>query len=150
GYVSVFLQHPGSDDSVWKDLPPGRRMAALQQAASPQNFLARVQDVKVVLDQLEKWNAEATHELVGRLGVARTGMSGHSFGALTTQAVAGQSLAVGGQRFLDPRVKAAVIMSPGVPKAATPEQAFGSVKLPWLLMTGTQDGSPIGGQTIES
>src|SRR5437870_2978020 len=31
GYVAVFLQHPGSDDSVWKDQPQGRRMAALQQ-----------------------------------------------------------------------------------------------------------------------
>ena len=23
GYVAVFLQHPGSDESVWKDKPPG-------------------------------------------------------------------------------------------------------------------------------
>lgn len=150
GYVVIFMQHPGSDDSIWKDAPPGRRMAALQQAASPQNFLARVQDVKVLLDQLEKWNADANHQLAARVDLSRTGMSGHSFGALTTQAVAGQSLALGGQRFLDPRIKAAVIMSPGVPKTNSAEQAFGSVKLPWLLMTGTQDGSPIGGQTIES
>jgi predicted dienelactone hydrolase len=33
GYVAVFLQHPGSDDSVWKEEPLGNRLAALRQAA---------------------------------------------------------------------------------------------------------------------
>ena len=33
GYISVFLQHPGSDDGVWKDLPVAERMTALKQAA---------------------------------------------------------------------------------------------------------------------
>ena len=28
--------------------------------------------------------------------------------------------------------------------------AFGSVKIPWMLMTGTKDTSPIGGQTVET
>ena len=26
GYVAVFLQHPGSDESVWKNQPPGEVM----------------------------------------------------------------------------------------------------------------------------
>jgi hypothetical protein len=30
------------------------------------------------------------------------------------------------------------------------ETAFGSVKIPWLLMTGTEDDSPIGNTTPES
>ena len=33
GYVAVFLQHPGSDDSVWKEKPPAQRMAAMRAAA---------------------------------------------------------------------------------------------------------------------
>ena len=33
GYAAVFLQHPGSDDSVWKNKPVAERMAALKQAA---------------------------------------------------------------------------------------------------------------------
>lgn len=150
GFVSVFLQHPGSDDSLWKDLPPARRLAALRQAASLQNFLLRVQDVPAVLGQLAKWNAESGHALDGRLDLTRVGMSGHSFGAQTTQAVAGQATAFGRQRFLDSRIKAAVIMSPSVPKAGSAERAFGSVKIPWLLITGTHDTAPIGGQTVES
>jgi hypothetical protein len=35
-------------------------------------------------------------------------------------------------------------MSPSTPRATTPEQAVGAVKIPWLLMTGTKDVSPMG------
>jgi hypothetical protein len=37
-----------------------------------------------------------------------------------------------------------------LPKAADAKETFGSVKIPWLLMTGTNDTSPIGDQTVES
>jgi predicted dienelactone hydrolase len=144
GYVAVFLQHPGSDTAVWETAPAGDRMAALNEAASPQNFLLRVQDVTVVLDQLERWNVEKASSLSGRLDTKKIGMSGHSFGAITTQAVSGQSLPGGGQRFTDARIKAAIVFSPSSPRGATPERAFGAVKIPWLLMTGTRDLAPIG------
>jgi len=150
GYVAVFLQHPGSDDAVWKDQPLLKRMAAMRKAASAQNFLLRVQDVPAVLDQLQEWNQEPEHRLAGRLDLARVGMSGHSFGAMTTQAVSGQSFGLAGQRFTDPRIKAAIALSPGSPRRGDPEQAFGKVQIPWLLMTGTKDTSPIGGQSVES
>jgi len=89
GYVAVFLQHPGSDDSVWKDLPIAQRMAALKKAAGLKEFLLRVQDVPAVLDQLEVWNKDAAHALAGRFDLNHVGTSGHSFGAVTTQAVSG-------------------------------------------------------------
>jgi len=148
GYVAVFLQHPGSDESIWKDLPPARRALAMQAAASPANFLARVQDVPAVLDQLTAWQRLPEHPLAGRLDLQRVGMSGHSFGAVTTQAVCGQTLPRGGARFTDPRLKAAVIFSPSTPARADPASAFGQVRLPWLLMTGTNDIARIGGATI--
>ena len=56
GYVVVYLQHGGSDEDVWRDLPPAERLAALEREASIQNFQLRVQDVPAVLDQLERWN----------------------------------------------------------------------------------------------
>jgi predicted dienelactone hydrolase len=150
GYVCVFLQHPGSDESIWKDVRPLERMAALRGAADLKNFMLRVQDVPAVLDQLEAWNKEPKHELFGRMDLARVGMSGHSFGAVTTQAVSGQSAARGRLSLTDKRIKAALPMSPSLPKAAEAKEAFGSVKIPWLLMTGTKDTSPIGDQTVES
>lgn len=151
GYVAVFLQHPGSDASVWQDEPVGRRMAAMREAASPANLRLRMQDVPSVLDALAAWSAMAGHHLAGRLDLDRVGMAGHSFGAQTTQAVSGQTLPLVGRRFTDPRIKAAAIMSPGSPRGrADAGTAFEAVAIPWLLMTGTRDTAAIGGQTVES
>ncbi len=151
GYAAVFLQHPGSDTSVWKGKPVGERMGALSKAASVENFLLRVGDVSAVLDQLEAWNNADDHALAGRLDPGRVGMSGHSFGAVTTQAVGGQSFPKMKAAFADPRVKAAVLFSPSGPRqGGDPKQAFGGVKIPWLLMTGTKDVAPVGDADVKS
>jgi predicted dienelactone hydrolase len=150
GYVAVFVQHPGSDDSVWKDVPPLERMKAMKQAASLDNFMLRVQDIPAVLNQLEIWNADKTNSLAGRLDLKKIGMSGHSFGAVTTEAVSGESLAFTGQQFTDPRITAAIAFSPSSPKMGSTAKAFGSVKIPWMLMTGTKDVAPIGDQDVAS
>jgi predicted dienelactone hydrolase len=149
GYVAVFLQHAGSDDAVWKDLPPEQRYSALKAAANVENFFSRVKDVHAVIDALQQWQAEAKHPLEKRLDLAHLGMSGHSFGAVTTQAVSGQLFPLGGD-LSDARIKAAMALSPSVPRRGDAKRAFGSVTIPWLLMTGTHDASPIGGQTPES
>ncbi len=149
GYVAVFLQHPGSDESVWKDLPQAQRMGALRDAANLRNMTQRFGDVPAVLDQLERWNAEAAHPLAGRMDLQHIGMSGHSFGALTTQAVSGQKAAFGLVSFTDTRIKAAIVMSPIAPRRAV-ASAFEDVHLPWLVMTGTRDDSAIGGSDAES
>ncbi len=150
GYVTVFLQHPGSDSRVWQDETMGTRMQAMREAASGQNFLLRVKDVPAVLDQLDYWNKTDEHLLAGRLDLAKVGMSGHSFGAVTTQAVSGQNTERGRALFTDPRIAAAVIMSPSSPRRGTPQAAFGKVSLPWMLMTGTHDTALIGGADMES
>ena len=41
-------------------------------------------------------------------------------------------------------------LSPGSRKMISPDEAFGKVGIPWLLMTGTHDLVSIGGQTIDS
>jgi predicted dienelactone hydrolase len=143
GYAVVFLQHPDSDTSVWKDQPARQRMAAMREAANGENFMNRVKDVPAVLDQLERWNKEKGHALNGKLDLKKVGMSGHSFGAVTTQAVSGQCAIGDKAPFKDKRIGAAVIMSPSSPTAGSTKQAFGNVELPWLLMTGTKDTSPI-------
>jgi predicted dienelactone hydrolase len=89
--------------------------------------------------------------LKGRLDLKRVGMSGHSFGAITTQAVSGQTYARGRIRYTDPRIRAAVLMSPNAPRGGmTPTESFGGVKIPWLLMTGTKDLAVIGNADMES
>ncbi|AKJ63739.1 alpha/beta fold hydrolase [Kiritimatiella glycovorans] len=134
GYAAVFLQHPGSDTSVWKDQPMGKRMSAMNAAASGKNFMLRVKDVPAVLDQLETWNRSEEHALAGRLDMEKVGMSGHSFGAVTTQAVSGQTF-MRRPLFTDARIDAAVVMSPSSPRAGSATGAFGHVATPFCIST---------------
>lgn len=150
GYAVLFLQHPGSDAEVWKTEAPAERFAALEAAANVENFLARTGDVGFVLDELDRRSARPDDPLYGRLDLRRVGMSGHSFGAMTTQAVSGQRFPVVGDSLRDPRIDAAVAMSPSSPSQLPAGKAFGEMNLPLLLMTGTEDGAPIGDQTPAS
>ncbi|MCB1051875.1 MAG: dienelactone hydrolase [Acidobacteria bacterium] len=147
GYVTVFLQHPGSDESVWRELPPSQRYAAMKDAASAKNLKLRTEDVPAVLDQLAIWNHEATHRLYQAMDLNRIGMSGHSFGAGTSQAVGGQWYPLVRSRWWESRIDAAVMFSPSAPQRGDLKKAFGSVSIPWFLFTGTEDDSPIGGQS---
>jgi predicted dienelactone hydrolase len=146
GYVSVHVQHKGSDTDVWKG--NARPMDALRAAAKdPSNAVNRPADVRFAIDKLTKMNRQ-DGPLAGRLDMARVGAAGHSFGAYTTLAVAGEVF-VGpfgrGISVADPRVKAAIPMSSPVPRRKeTLDRAFGSIKIPCLHMTGTEDSSPIG------
>lgn len=150
GYVAVFMQHHGSDESIWQDTPMLKRRAALRKAASLQSTLDRYKDVAAVLDQLGKWDNERGHALSGKMDLEHVGMSGHSFGAVTTQGVGGQTFPLIGQRYTDPRIDAALAFSPSAPRRGDASKAFASVKIPWMLMTGTNDTSPINETTAES
>jgi predicted dienelactone hydrolase len=147
GYVVVFVQHPGSDEAVWKSQPAFKRMQAMKNAASLENVIARGKDIPVVIESLTAWNQQEKHPLDGRMNLGKIGMSGHSFGANTTQSVAGQVFPGGRLSFTEPRIDAAVMMSPGPPAIGDPATAFGDIRIPCLLMTGTRDDSPIGNQT---
>ncbi|NNM29317.1 MAG: dienelactone hydrolase [Akkermansiaceae bacterium] len=141
GYAVVAMQHAGSDEHVWRGVPAAQRRDAMKRAASGESFTARAGDVKAVLDQLTRWNGDGGHLLHGRLDLEKVGMSGHSFGAVTTQAVSGQSFGKFGPRFTDERIDAALAFSPSPPGRGDPQAAFGKVSTPWMLMTGTRDTS---------
>ena len=146
GYVVVFMQHAGSDINVIKDVGRLQRMSALKAAANGQSAKDRYADVKATLDHLDSMNqASGSHE--GRFQMDKVGMSGHSFGAVTTQAVSGQNFGRMGQMFTDARIKAAIAFSPSPPSFGNQTGSFDKVKIPWLLMTGTEDDSPIGNRT---
>lgn len=142
GYVGVFVQHPGSDESVWKEAGRGERLAAMKQAASGRSLLDRLGDIPFVLDQLELWNAESGHALHGALDLGHIGMTGHSFGAVTTQAMMGQKFPLG-KSFPDPRIDAFLPMSPSTGRGLSASEAFGHISAPVLCMTGTEDTSVI-------
>jgi predicted dienelactone hydrolase len=146
GYVCVHLQHIGSDDAVWrgKDDPAAELKKAVQDGADAYN---RPLDVRFALDQLQKMNKD-DEKFKGRLDLDRVGMAGHSFGAWTTLAVAGEVLGNPGEgqyTISDQRVKAAVAMSASPPRDKNQyAKAYGDIQIPCLHMTGTLDDSPVG------
>ena len=150
GYCVVLLQHAGSDEAVWRDLPFPERLPALRKAINLSTTLDRYRDVPAVLDRLDAWNGEAGGPLDGRLDPARVGIAGHSFGAVTAQGVTGQRTADGRTPFTDRRIGAALLMSPSLPRIGDGQSAFGSIAIPWMIMTGTEDDSPVGNATPES
>jgi predicted dienelactone hydrolase len=142
GYVAVFMQHIGSDSSIWRGTERSKRMDALKNAAGVTATINRLQDVKFVIDQLEVWAKQNGHQLAGKLDLDHIGLSGHSYGAVTTLGLMGRKFRIG-RTFEDPRIDAFLPMSAQPGKAPTPERSFGHIKAPVLCMTGTKDGSPI-------
>lgn len=142
GYVAVFMQHAGSDNQVLKSARAGEKLAALKAAVGAIASRERFADVPFVIDRLEVWNKQDGHELSGKLNLTRIGMSGHSYGAVTTLAVAGRKFPLN-RSFRDGRIDAFFAMSPQPGKGLEPGKAFGHIARPFLCMTGTKDASPI-------
>ncbi len=143
GFVSVHLQHIGSDDAIWRNGGNGRENAQ-QSVKDPANAFNRPLDVSFAIDELARMNADASSPLHGRLDLDRIGVAGHSFGAWTALAVAGQtspfSRFTGGKGFRDPRVKAMIEMSAPAPMNREDlDAAYAEIKIPTMHMTGTKD-----------
>jgi len=148
GYVSVHLQHAGSDDAVWRGVSPARRMRAMRVAASSATVaLDRAHDVPFVLDELDRINADADAPLHGRFDLERVALAGHSFGAWSALVGGGQtlvSLSGRAMRIDDERIDAIIPLSAPVPRSRRQRQrAYDTVAVPALHMTGTDDTSPI-------
>jgi predicted dienelactone hydrolase len=145
GYVSVHVQHLGSDSAVWQGtLHPLKSMRAA--AMNPTNAIARPLDIRFVIDRLEALARDGSSPFKGRLDLGAIGVAGHSFGAWTALAVAGQSvgLVTSEPTLADPRVKAAIAMSPAPPlRKRQLDEVYGRIKIPVFHMTGTRDDSPI-------
>jgi predicted dienelactone hydrolase len=142
----IHVQHPGSDESVWRDRPVGERMAGLRGGAGLSQFMARIADVKFVIAELLRRQA-AGDPLAVPLNLDRLGMSGHSFGAVTTLYLGGQRpagpiaerLAEG---LSEPRFDAFLAFSPQA-TGGDPAHQFARFTRPALLVTGTLDGQSI-------
>ncbi len=147
GYVAVHLQHPGTDDALWRGTGGGPALAAA--ALDPANAVARLLDGVFAIDELLRRNATTGDPLAGRVDPARLAMAGHSYGAWTVQHLLGQRIP-GGDRGLplpERRLAAGIAMSPSPPRGLPPRLAFARVATPILHVTGTQDHGFIEGAT---
>jgi len=154
GFAVAHLQHPGSDETLWRGRPEGVSVDALRPGMTPAQYLARVRDVPAAIDAIAA--LAASRPGLACIDASRVGMSGHSFGAQTTQALAGQSLPrpAGGEPAPwahDPRVAAAIAFSPSMRDGSPAARAsFATVTLPFLSVTGSLDGDVVGtGATAE-
>lgn len=147
GFIHVHIQHQGTDDSLWRGMP-GHPWDNIRRATIPWiDVRNRYLDVPFALDQLKMMGKH--HEVyAGRFDWQNVGMSGHSFGALTTQIMAGE---LAGREELedlsDNRFKAGILYSP-VPQFRHQHGAadvYAPIRLPLLHMTGTADESPVEG-----
>lgn len=143
GFIAVAIQHPGSDTSLLGGAgTPDAMIERLRPAVNdPRAAVARFGDVRFVIDRLTEENASGP--FAGRFDLQHVGMSGHSYGALTTLVAVGQRL--GGPQataFQDPRIDAAVVYSPNAPRNQDPGAALGAIRVPILHFTGTDDRTP--------
>ena len=136
GYVVVHIQHEGTDSSLWEG-KPGHPWDIIRAMHIPRKAtLQRFRDVPFALDQMEK-------SLTGKIDMTRLGFCGHSFGAMTTQVMAGQYRGAGRHRYqlTEPRIKAGILYSSGPAKH---HSQYEGIRIPLMTMTGTDDASPLG------
>jgi predicted dienelactone hydrolase len=138
GFITVNIQHEGSDSAIWKG--KARPMQGLRGAMNGEQLQARAADVHFVLDRLERGGREGACDL-GRTDMQRVGMAGHSFGAQTTLAVSGARYG-GVATMRDPRIKAAIALSPQPAQSQDDWAAFGGITIPFFSITGTRDELP--------
>ena len=148
GYISVHIQHHGSDNLVWKNAGFLNALTALEESVrDPTNAINRARDVRFAIDEVLKLNRQPDSPLCGRIDPQAIGVAGHSFGGWTALAIAGQRQWIGVKEIdlADTRVKAAIAMSAPVPlSSGERNQAFTRLHAPVFLMTGTLDDSPMG------
>ncbi|WP_340313517.1 alpha/beta hydrolase family protein [Rhizorhabdus argentea] len=135
GFAVINIQHRGTDNAIFGK--PGFR-----SALNGEQLISRVRDIQFVISELGRRKAQDRCDL-DRIDLRRIGVAGHSFGAQTVQAIAGQRFPFAIEPPLgDPRVRAAVALSPSPPLSGSPEVAFSTVHIPFLSITGTEDAIP--------
>jgi len=142
GYIVVHLQHAGSDEALWREKGLRDAMANARRAMTPQNLALRVGDVSFAIDEVERRRA-AGDPLLARADLSHIGLAGHSFGAQTTLAATGEKARFG-RNHPDPRIRAAIAMSPATWGAETDmAERYAAMRLPFMSLTGTEDKVPL-------
>ena len=147
GFVVVAMQHAGSDEGLRKSAAPKDAVKSMKAGMTMNNLGLRVGDVHFVIDEIIR-RSEAVETAFANADPKRLGMSGHSFGAQTTLAVAGQKVgSIGGQSGLDVRITAAIAFSPNARNKNNLARQFGDISLPFFSITGSEDGSILADDT---
>ena len=132
GFVVVTMAHPVTDDSIW-DASRGSLSDTLNRALAGGQYAARVADTHFVIGRCLD---EAGLGIASRIDPERIGVAGHSYGAITVQALAVEAAKAKGSG----RIRAVIALSPGVISAAN-AGAMAGARIPFLCVTGDQDNT---------
>lgn len=137
GIASLHIQHEGSDVTAFRANP----RAILAGVQDPRLGEPRYRDVQFVVRQLR---AFAAGEWRGLIDASRLGISGHSYGAITTLISAGQRVPGFDQALSVPQFQGGFVMSPSPPRAGYDAGATGFARMhfPLFHLTGTDDRTP--------
>lgn len=143
GYVSIHPDHPGSDTAAFKGKPLAELSANLKAATQSVEVLSgRPALIRALIDALPQIQERLPGIILDR---KRIGVAGHSFGAWTTLAVAGQKVRIPGAQdgaWSDPRPKAFAALSPNGPGVLGRDGDLALCTRPMLVMTGSEDRQP--------
>lgn len=143
GYVSIHPDHPGSDTAAFKGKPLAEIAPALKAATqNPEILAGRPALIRALIEVLPQVEQRLPNVKLDR---ERIGVSGHSFGAWTTLAVAGQRVRLPGAQdgaLSDPRPKAFAALSPNGPGVLGRDGDLAACTRPMLIMTGSEDRQP--------
>jgi predicted dienelactone hydrolase len=137
GYVVI---HPSHEDS----LQDGTHRSVLRKALQdPELIESRPRDISLVISSLAEIE-RMQPALRGKIDGSRVGVGGHSYGAYTSEAIAGASVTMPDSKktvnFADKRVKAAVAMSPqGEGEMGLTRDSWKGIHIPVLTMYGSLD-----------
>jgi predicted dienelactone hydrolase len=137
GFAALHIQHVGSDDRAFRANP-----RSLGDVNDPKASEPRFRDIAFVVASLQ--SKDRIGELKGRIDPNRIGMSGHSYGGLTCQIVAGQNVKGYGQNLAVPALKGVFILSPSPPRESygDAKSSFTNMLMPMFSLTGTADVPP--------
>jgi predicted dienelactone hydrolase len=168
GFTVAALEHPGSNVAWLNGLVGGKSAdSSLAEILPPTEFIDRPQDIRFLLDELERLNQDSAL-FQGKLNTDQVVLIGHSLGGYTALAVAGAELdlshlqefclnpngvgfspadwlqcsaaELSGDRFdfRDERVKAVIALNPVMGRTFDAE-SLSHITIPTLILSGTDD-----------
>lgn len=149
GYICLQPTHADSMQQQKEEGKNATLFGAMWDASvNPEAWVNRTKDIVLVLDSIDEIEKRVP-AIKGRIDRSRIGVSGHAFGAFTSQAVAGALIKLPGEAepksFRDRRVKAVLLLSPqGAGKTGLVETSWKDFKLPMMVMTGSRDYGDLG------
>jgi predicted dienelactone hydrolase len=141
GYVVLVFDHPGSNRDMFDQQgQAGLRKAMLDRS----NVSKRVEDVRFVIDEVRR-GVPGQPFITSSVDATRIAMTGHSYGAFTTMALAGLTFEYEGHKnysMADQRIRAAIAMGPQGREDlffGIDEHSWDNIDIPVMTMTGTND-----------